>query len=184
LSDERTGTIEDERSGFMTALRGVRGVIAAPFYLTIPTVVGLVFAVVSAFGIGMVDWEMLREFTASATWVKLAGETWVVMLGGAAAGLTAGSMSLQSARPTIDLDQPPSWLGRASRAMVAGTIGGILTTLAMFVLRTFVGPWAANLLVVVLVVASLLWALVAIFRIPAEHLKRPADDAAIRGLRA
>ncbi|MEW4568405.1 hypothetical protein AB1L88_11110 [Tautonia sp. JC769] len=168
----------------MTALRGVRGVIAAPFYLTIPTVVGLVFAIVSAFGVGMVDWQLLREITASATWAKLAGEAWVVMVGGAAAGLIAGSIALQAARPTIDLDQPPSWLGRASRAMVAGTIGGVLATMAMFVLRTSVGPWAANLLVVVLVVASLLWALVAIFRIPAEHLKRSTDEARMRGLRA
>ena len=172
----------------MTALRGVRGVIAAPFYLTIPPVVSAVFAVVTAFAIGMIDWELLREITASATWLKLAAETWVVFVGGLAAGLVTGSMALQSARPTIDADGGVSWLGRASRAMVSGTIGGILTTLALYLLRSYVGDWAAILLVVVLVIAGILWALVAIFRIPAERLNRSLDerneDAPIPGVRA
>ncbi|WP_152053559.1 hypothetical protein [Tautonia marina] len=172
----------------MTALRGVRRVIAAPFYLTIPPVVSAVFAVVSAVAIGMVDWELLRDVTTSAAWLTLAAETWVVLVGGASAGLITGSIALQSARPTIDLDQGASWLGRASRAMVAGTIGGILTTLVMFILRTSVGPWAAGLLVVVLVIAGILWALVAIFRIPAELLNQSTgertDDAPISGVRA
>lgn len=172
----------------MTALRGVRGVIAAPFYLTIPPIISAVFAVVTAFAIGMVDWELLREITTSTTWLTLAAETWVVFVGGLAAGLITGSMALQSARPTIDADRGASWLGRATRAMVSGTIGGILTTLAMFVLRTYVGRWAAILLVVVLVIAGILWALVAIFRIPAEHLNRSlderTDDAPIHGVRA
>lgn len=160
----------------MTALRGVRGVIAAPFYLTIPPVVSAAFAVITALAIGMIERDTLTDITASDQWLRLAAKAWVVILGGAAAGLITGSMALQSARPTIDSDQGPSWLGRGSRAMVSGTIGGILAALALFVLRAYVGRWAAVLLVVVLVIVGLLLALVAIFRIPGERLRRSREE--------
>jgi len=147
----------------MTALRGIRGAILAPFYLFVPTVVGLAASAATGLiagrlaGISFAEMLAFREDLLGFLFDAL-----MVTVGGLSVGLAGGALSLQGARPAIATDEAGSWIGRATRALMIAAVGGVAATLLVLGLRREVGEWAAILLDVVLFVAAVVWAIAAV----------------------